>query len=62
VQIVVKLGDRYINLEDLLGECSVQPKDRKVNTKIKKQDNFKNLLIRRKKKETIEEFRARITL
>jgi len=35
-QIVTRLGDRYIDLEDLLGERSIQPKDRKVNSKIKK--------------------------
>jgi len=47
--------------EDLLGEYSVQPKDRKANTKIKKQDDFKNPLVRRDRKETIEKFRERIT-
>jgi len=36
MQIVVRLGDRYIDLEDLLGEYSIRPKDRRVNTKIKK--------------------------
>jgi len=48
--------------KDLLVKYSVQPKDWKVNTKIKKYEDFKDPLIRRERKETIEEFRVRITL
>ena len=42
------------------GENSVQPKDQKVNTVIKKQDDFEDLAVRRRKQETIDKFRTRI--
>ena len=47
-QTVIRLGDEYINPKDLLVKYSVQTKDQKVNTAIKKQRNFKDLVIRRK--------------
>ena len=48
--------------EDLLRERSVQPKDQKIDIEIKKQEDFKDPLVRREKKETMAEFRVRITV
>ena len=44
----------------ILEEYSIQPKDQKVNIRIKKQDDFKDLATRHRKQETIDKFRARI--
>jgi len=42
------------------GEQGVQPEDRKVDTRIKKHDDFEDPAARRRKQETMDEFRARI--
>ena len=44
----------------ILGKRSIQPKDQKVNTRIKKQDDYKDPATRRRKQETMDKFRTRI--
>jgi len=56
-----KFGERIRTLA-ISGKRSVQPKDRTVDTRIKKQDNYKDPATRRRKQETINKFRTRIII
>ena len=59
-QTAIRLGDEYMDPEDLPVERSVRTEDRKVDTLVKKYEDVKDPSERRQPQESMEEFRRRI--